>query len=498
MRPQARLLILSALFLSLSLTGCLDWFHFAFMNSIPFRKTEDSKKPIFVYLGLDGVSHQTILEAQKKGAFSGPEWKLSKFISPFPGTSDYSWTRILRSKPIPGYELEYYDPDANELKNPGMMGILSHLLPPLVSGLGYHPSYMNVFDFWVSGYGHPTDVYTNTHVALSDSLDNLFLLLEGRSITHSVFSAYLLEYDVLGHIHNQAEVIERLLDLNRRIEKFRTTHSERPIYFTLLSDHGMDFTGVSAENLLELNHELPKVGIKSVKSLRGGSPETEILAVPVLHTLVNYVAVHTLPEQREEVARRTSQLPSVDLTVSRLAAKFMTRAAQAACPACEWLGAFSEGEIVLSFGFDGTTHRYLLPRSPHYPRMGLNPPFQGKTEVLWATDDELFQTTRHSIYPDLFYRIRTSMSPVGITLPADVIVSFKPAYASRGFRLPMDPGYITSAGFHGSLLAEASTGILLSNERELPDAVRSESFLDLFPRMVEHIGTLDPQHFHSH
>jgi hypothetical protein len=104
------------------------------------------------------------------------------------------------------------------------------------------------------------------------------------------------------------------------------------------------------------------------------------------------------------------------------------------------------------------------------------------------SDSELFDITKNTLYPDLFFRVRTSLAPIGLKYPADVLISFRPGYVSMGFKLPGSDD-IATASFHGSLQNLGSTGALITEERELPDVVRSDQFLELFPKMLDQMKT---------
>src|SRR5262249_47777047 len=134
------------------------------------------------------------------------------------------------------------------------------------------------------------------------------------------------------------------------------------------------------------------------------------------------------------------------------------------------------------------TNEYWLPEGMNYSRFSVQPDFTGARSGFKAfKDEELFELTKNSKYPDLFYRTRVGLSPIGVDYPPDVLVSFRTGYASRGFELP-GKSDIATAGFHGAMEELASDGTLLTDERDIPEAVRSDNLLDLFPRLKSHIA----------
>ncbi|MBK6845990.1 MAG: hypothetical protein IPG96_00080 [Proteobacteria bacterium] len=109
-------------------------------------------------------------------------------------------------------------------------------------------------------------------------------------------------------------------------------------------------------------------------------------------------------------------------------------------------------------------------------------------EHLELSDEQAFVATREGRYPDLLYRLRSALTPVSNRYPAEVLVSFRRPYTSSGFRVPFSSvDEEARHRFHGSPDAGSSTGVLLSEERALPAVVRSDTVLELFPRLAEHL-----------
>jgi len=373
-----------------------------------------------------------------------------------------AWTRILRTRKMPGYEYEYYDPSNDTLVNAGLAGLLKHVLPAFSEALSFEAGYLRAFDYRSNGYSHHFGVYSNTWVSLGESLDELFFALDGRAETGSAFLGYLMEGDVLGHIGRREDCADTLLRLAARIEAFRAAHPRRRFRFTLLSDHGMDFTSMLARNFLDYSEELPRVGITPVTSL-GGRTEG-VYAVPILHVRLMYFALHTHPHLVAEVGRRASELESVDFAAGRLGPSRYGL----------WSGGRLEGT------FEHADGAYALRGD--FSRFGV------PAGIAAASDEELFAFTRHGMYPDLFYRLRTGLSDVGLDFPADVLVSTRTGWQSAGAipRPGGDPDAFITGGAHGGANADG-IGALVSEERDLPDAVRADAFLDLFPRLAEHL-----------
>lgn len=472
----------------LALPSC-DWIQYSFVNSIP-AKGDPKKNPVVnVYLGVDGLSYYTVQEAMKRGAFGGKskgeksEWNFARFVTAFPGTSDYSWNRMLHGPKIGGYEMEYFNPKEDVTTNTGFVGLIKHITPAVTRSASSLPEYMVVWDYFANGYLHNLNAYGDTFKGIGDTFDNLFYLLDGQIEHASTYSAYMLEFDVLGHMQQSVDVADSLVELWKRIERFRADHPEREIHFTIVSDHGMDFTHVPAKNVVALDADLETVGVKVVKTLKGRDASKGIFAVPIIHTRVTYVAIHTLPEQAAEVALRASKLESSGVVVSRV------EAPAGAAAGTEWFGLFIEGALALHYGFDPARDVYFVPREAAWAKVDLKPSFatvgEPGTQYVELSDEEAFKLAEGRRYPDLFYRVRTSLAQVGIRTEGQVIVSMKPGYASVGYQV-YEGQEVTTEGHHGILDDAAAAGTLLTTERELPANVRADNLLELFPKMKRH------------
>jgi hypothetical protein len=471
------------LLVCLALLGGCDWQQYAFLNSLPVAVDPDSFPVMHVFLGLDGVSYETASEALAHDAdFRSGDWHLAPSISMFPATSDASWSRIMHTPRVEGYEYESYDPDEDEIHHGGLTGLLSHGIPAFEDFGLHEPPYYGAFDFYANGYFDTLAAYQETDIAYASSMDSIFFLLGSRAGFVPAFSAYLLELDVMGHMQTHDEVVAGLKKLWRRIHEFKRNHPERTFVFTLLSDHGMDFIPAESKHLLDFDDELRDLDITPVKHLADGRDKGGLYALPIIHTRVSYLALHTDAPIAQEVARRCSTHHGVDLVIS------------AADPddgldpehTLRWTALWDDGSQLLRFAHDAGSDTYYLPRDADYARLELAPVL-GPEAYTAFTDEDLFAATATTEYPDLFYRARTSLAAVGVKYPAQVLISFRRPYASAGFKLPGGANEIASEGFHGALDAKSSNGILLTEERELPAFVRSENVLRLLPSLRRHL-----------
>jgi hypothetical protein len=286
--------------------GC-DASYGGFLDAIPIpdgRSVSDG--PVEVYLAVDGLSRAAFDQARAQGAFAS--FADGDLMTVFPGTSDYAWTRLLGAEPLPGYEIQYFDPRSNRLHNEGLRGVVEH---PVREGLAASfPCYQS-FDFLGDGYLWMARGYRDPEAALSGTLDELFAVLVRRARQQRVFVGYLLNVDVIGHKGGLPRASAALVEIDRRIAALQARHPGR-FRFTLFGDHG---NAHQRARLVDPRRILEEVGIAPVRAL-GETPALQ--AVPIVHVRVTYVALHTRPDQAAEVAARLSRHADVDLAVARL------------------------------------------------------------------------------------------------------------------------------------------------------------------------------------
>jgi hypothetical protein len=484
-----RLLVALALW-GLAAPAC-DWEHFALMNSLPLRGDPTHNPVVRVYLAIDGLSHGAVARAREQGAFAG--WELARFVPMFPATSDASWTRIFHTPRFPGYEYGYYDPREDKIFNKSVGGLLVHLVPPLeeltflVPTTAEAPDYYKAFDYHASSYLDALWSYDRPVYGFYRGLDNLFVALAGHGQTQETFTAYLLETDVVGHIRSEDDVVQTLLELSARIEDFKRAHPERTFVFTLFGDHGMDGVKKPVENVVDFRDQLEAAGVAAVDSLADADKEEGPAAVTVLHTRVTYVVLHIRPHHVAEVARRASTCSAAELVFAR---------GEAPGPGypegLSWVSAWREGGLAASFGYEPATDSYWLPAEVDWAALDLPVSFAPGARHGVFSDEALFALSAERTYPDFFFRARTALEPVGVEYPADAVVSFRPLFMSVGFQVPVGGGNaVGTAGSHGAMDHLGSVAALLSEERELPAAVRSDTLLELFPELSEHLCRRD-------
>jgi len=470
----------------LPLSAC-DWDLYHLYNSVPMPANDDAPETVYVYIGVDGLDIVSLHAAREEGAYPAAAWNLATSITMFPATSFTSWTRILQTEPLPGFEYEYYDPIRDMVVNHGDAGLISHIVPPL-EVLGIESSaYFRAFDHHANGYLDVISNYSNPFQSMGRGLDDLFYVLDGRTWDSPTFLAYVPQTDILGHSHDPTEMTAAAMELWGRIESFRARHPERTFVFTLFSDHGMNFSPTPPEHLVELDQVMEELGVTVVHSLQDWQQQDGLVAIPILHSRVTYVGLHTFPEQAAAISSRLSAGEGVDLVVCRGEEAPALQGAEDSD--LSWYLLWRDEGLLAQFAYDHITDEYLLPRATDWGIFGLElPPGGGKNPDLGSyTDEELFGFSASGDYPDMFYRIRTGFEPISVVWPPQVLLSFELGWVSSGFRLGSATDSIASEASHGALLRDGSAGVLLTQERSVPATFRSDNLLDFFPNLSRHI-----------
>lgn len=473
----------------LVLLAACDWEHYGLVNSVPLGPPQNVGRPVHVYLGLDGASSAAFGEAMAAGAFKG--FNTSKLVPMYPATSDASWSRLLHTRRIPGYEFTYYDPTQDQIVDPGLSGVLQHIIPPIDLGnIENAPAFYRAFDVHSSDYLDAIGSYTTTDLGFAKELDQIFFILAGRLGTQEVFFAYILETDVVGHSGTRAQVVAMLQALSDRMADFAARHPDHPIVYTVFTDHGLDHIEKPEDHVIATTPEVAAAGVRTVQSFQEGRQGPEPWAVVIEHTRTTYVAVHTEDAQADEVGRRISTNAKFDLVASRS----LPLPGEGLDPSWPRFSLWKDGARAAFAAFDATNDTYYIGADIDQAALGVALSF-GSGAYGAFSGAALFAATAGHAYPDVFFRARTGLEPVSVQYPAQVIASLKTDYVCVGYRSSFFSAAGTS-GSHGTLALASSEGILATQERALPPYTRSDNLLAMFPLLKAHIedrhGPLEP------
>jgi hypothetical protein len=433
------------------LLGCDDGYG-AFFNTVPIADQHPGR-PTQVFIGIDGLSREAFARARTAGAFR--DYHAADLITFFPGVSDYSWNRILRTGTTPGYESQYYDPQQNTLVKAGLPGLIEH---PLRQGLVDPLPCYGRFDFLGDGETWMLDGYTDPEAALPATLDALFSVLATRGRYQDSFLAYLMNVDVISHHGGLPRAVAMLVEIDRRITEFKKRHPGR-FTFTLLSDHG---NAHQRATLIDPRDLLREVGVTPVETLGGSVLE----AIPIVHVRVNFVSVHTRPAAAGEVAARASRHATVDLAAARLGPDRF---------------AVFRGGIAYSFTREASGD-VVVEQARAWSALGID--LDADSDGTARLDDAAaFAATADGRYPDLFHRVATAFVHPSVRFPPEVILSLRDDVASFGFHLPGSGDHLAVDGFHGALSRASTLSVVASEAVALPPLVRADDLATMFPAL---------------
>jgi hypothetical protein len=370
----------------------------------------------------------------------------SAAVSPFPSDSETAITEALHSEPVPGYEHQYFDRAANELRG-GLRSTLTRRQDAA------RIPYLDRFDYAAPGW-HRAVQYVVVRKAWHAEMNRLRRLL--RENRADVFHAHVSSGDPIFHMLTREEFEPLLLEFEAVVrEAYLEARGELGV--VLWSDHG---------NSLALSRAVPLDELLGARGWRRRSSlEAPRDVVIPAYGLVGFFAVYTREENVAELARDLTTLEGADFVVHRLA-----KGEDGAVI----LGA-DGSRALLRWSNDGARYRY--ERVTGDP-LGLAPVFaalaeEGKLDDGWARDADLFAATSLAWYPDAAARIR-GWATNHVQNPSDLIVSLKPGwYQGKSF---FDFA-VTMRGTHGAMERTSSLGFAAATQ-PLPPALR---LADLLP-----------------
>jgi hypothetical protein len=458
-----------ALALPLLLCGlaACDGGYTQFLDAVP-AGDDGAPAEVQVFVGIDGLSRQAFDAARARGAFR--TYDVADLITPFPGTSDYVWTRLLHGAPMQGYELGYYDPAANGVVHDGLTGVAEHAFREgIYESL---PCYRR-FDFLGDGDLWMPRTYEDPEGSLNGTLDALFSVVEARGRRRAELLVYLLNVDVLSHQGGLAAVTAALVEVDRRIREFQDRHPGR-FRFTLFGDHG---STLRKTELIDPRDLLTAQGILPVEALE--RPD-RLEALPLVHVRVNYVSVHTHQALVPEVARRLSRERAVDVAVAPLGPADTAGARR--------YGVWQAGEL---HAFTRAADGSILVEAPlGWRALGIDLAgfvAPGDTRARLG-DAEAFAATAGGPRPDLFHRVATAFTHPAAHYPADLILSLTDDTASYGLHIPGSGDDAFVDGFHGSLSRASTLSVLATELGPLPAAVRADDLPALLPGFARRLA----------
>jgi len=405
-------------------------------------------RPRRLLLCLDGVPHEVIETARRRGlfdSFGAP----SRLLSPFPTMTNIALSSMLGATPPLGYESLYFDKTARELRG-GISKYLGWRTPDKIPS-----SYMDELD-----YQEPLAfeflVYVAPEKVWRTDMQRFRERFGAAPQTRDYF-AFLKGTDGLLHIRGPERLAVALESLDKILREIQTTcGGETEI--VLFSDHGMN---LRENHRIHLKTHLRSRGFALSNSFSERSRDT--LAIPAFG-LCGYAAIYCGDEERiADVANSLVELQGVDFSIYKDGKD-----------AIAVTGAKGVARVDLKQTKGETSFRYLTsdgdPLQLHPILEMLNQ--AGKLdEAGFASDKDWLENTANHIYPDPLANLYTSLHTQRVRHTADILVSLRDGYYygwspfARLTRL---------AATHGNALRPSSNAFLMSTHRTLPPYVRAD------------------------
>jgi hypothetical protein len=275
------------------------------------------------------------------------------------------------------------------------------------------------------------------------------------------YSIYIAATDTAAHILSPAALKALLEELDAMLSEARARRPQRPFEVVILSDHGIA-GGEPLKNVWKpLRRALRQAGLRIASRLRG--PEDVVLTP---FGLVSSFEVYTDEEQKGRVADLLAEENGVDLCVYET----------------------TEGWRIVSGRGDAAIRRRVAPTAPVWRYAPLDGDPLGFAELMpaasaanggWATDQEWFDATAGSRYPDALHRVARAFDLV--ENPASILCSLAHGhmYGPRRTAGLARIGKGRLRWTHGALERQASLGFLMSDARywQPPVAARFDSAL---------------------
>ncbi len=424
---------------------CIGFFiNIKYTNASPLlfqKNTENSPTPHHLIIGIDGVPYTSFLKAQENGLFQNFK-EPSRMISTFPSLTKTAWSIMLQNSKHNGYQPTYYQSNLKrKLINSNKYASFNEIPKKIPKGkktmfprLSYTRRADKVFRKQLSSF---------QKTFLENPLSQGYFIL--FSITDKVL-----------HTKGEQKLMELLHDLDRTITDLRRQYNQiygEPLAITLVSDHGNTLLRSKRD---QLHKVLKKAGFQIVKRLESSSD-----IVDTSYGIVSVAPLYMKEERKKEVFEISAkQTEYVDLVITRLKN-----------------GGYLIGRESHRLEFYSTEDRkffFLTKNSGDL--LGLET--QGIKTQRWISQEEIFQASINTAYPDSLHRIVEGFNDVNHL--ATILVTFKEGYehASTLFFKFIEYFFKNRAGTHGGLQTQESHGILVSTQYTFPPYIPARNIMN--------------------
>jgi hypothetical protein len=389
--------------------------------------------PRRLILALDGIPHEVFVALQARGELTQFR-PAARMISTFPSLSDVAFAQIEGGTPPPGYQVTRYDPETN--RTVGMdVGSLSDRAHPKIAADSASDSVAHR----ISGYVLPQAL------ARRDLRRVARELLASRKPT---FVAYIGISDAVLHLKGRQgaeaylKVVDHVLaDLRAQVR----ARTGRDLLIDLVSDHGNTMT---RNRVVPVEQRLAACGFTRRVGLDG--PDDVAFMLP---GLVASAAIYADPARADAVGRCLAGSEGIDLV---------------AVGHGDVVGVLTaEGEAQVR-RVPGDTERYAYTALRGDPLGLLDAGAAPGSEVV-LDEDTAFARTLLAPRPDVLRRVWRAFHGE-VAHPATIVLSLQDGFEVGNPKLRaltrLRGGH---RGTHGSLTRRASTGVIASTWRDLPD-----------------------------
>ncbi len=401
--------------------------------------------PRRIVLALDGVSYRDVERMQWDGEIFRDFHPVSRNVSTFPSISDVSWADIFRTEAPNGYQRYHYSIGRNQIVG----GSMSDLGNPIEYERRMHLAFEEL--------GH----HLHSYLFAADAAEVEIREIERRFFAMrdqaEVFYVYVLSTDTLQHTGGDIRGLLRSLDagLRRMKRRYREETGDR-LEILMVSDHGHNHVGNGQR--LPIEEIFLANGFRKVTSLRNPG-DVVYTTAGILNSLALYASDSDL-DRLETLLLRTQ---GVDL-VSRVGRREGSRGTS-----------FDDVTLSSAAGKGSARIRQVAPDRYSYESIEGGDPLDyapviqqlrhaGKFEEATqsARSSDWLEATLGHLYPAAPERIYRGHRFITKN-PSKLIVSLVPGFENADPTVKWMTHFKRRGGTHGSLRADDSLGILLSN-----------------------------------
>jgi hypothetical protein len=404
-------------------------------------------------LGIDGLSYESLLTAQKMGMFKQIK-SVSAHIASFPTMTDLVWSDVFQTQKIFGQpgriqsvEAVYFDDSSKKIKG-DVRDYYRRLAQPKY--------YMNGFEFLFNPYVEALMYFPTkemSRVEVKSVIDGM-LSAQGKTLV----TGYIGAVDSTAHTQeNRLYPVLKDVDvgLSRLINTLNERNEDYEIF--LVSDHG------NVGNFVEGSEETALTPINIEEFLNNSEfqlvdkiTKSGDIAIPRL-ALGTWAPVYFYDsKQIESLIQILQKQTWFDLSVQLIEN--------------------SRNQILLKItGQNGSAYVGRDKSNRYYYESLTGNPLQVNQEIIstsvqkiYLSENQIELYTRSTQYPDSIIRLVESVANDNFDFP-DLILTLKDGFFINNSFSGMTKMFRT----HGSLTRKASLGILASTNTKLPQYVRS-------------------------